>query len=77
MIGKHSQTESKTQSDRIRQHRRLYAACFLIFLITTLIERVLPGKWRFRQTEFAHRKSIIEEAKEQASRFMPFLYMNY
>lgn len=62
---------------KARQYRRLYASCFLVFLIITVIERILPQQLRFRQVSSTTRKSIIEETKEQTGSFVPFLFMNF
>lgn len=74
MIGKTSHEVLNARDVKVRQYRRLYVSCFIVFFIVTAIDRLLPRQWRFRHS--ASRKSIVEEAKEQSGNFVPYLFMN-
>ena len=66
-----------SRNDKARQYQRLYMACFIIFLVIIALDRILPRQWRFRQRVGPTRKSVIEDAREQAGEFMPYLFMNF
>ena len=80
MIDKAGHAETRLRDVKARQYQRLYFSCFIVFLVVTAIDRILPGQWRFRHAESdaatADRKSIVEEAREQAGVFVPYLFMN-
>jgi len=80
MIDKAGHAETRLRDEKARQYKRLYFSCFIVFLVVTAIDRILPGQWRFRHAETdaaaAERKSIVEEAREQAGVFVPYLFMN-
>ena len=75
MIDKDHQIAGHARNVKARQYRRLYNACFVVFLVIVMFERLLPAQWRFRKT--MQQKSLVEEAKEQAGMFVPYLFMNY
>ncbi len=77
MIDKRSQALCSVRDGKTRQYKRLYYCCFIVFLVANLIDRILPRQWRFRDSESAHRMSVVEEAKEQASMFVPYLFMKF
>lgn len=74
MIEKTSHAVPSMRDEKVRQYRRLYVSCFIVFLIVTAIDRLLPRQWRFRHS--AESKSIVEEAREQSGDFVPYLFMN-
>jgi hypothetical protein len=76
MINHDDNAVCKTRNQKARQYRRLYVACFIIFLVMATVERLLPKAWRY-QAAVEKDSSIIEQAKEQAGTFVPYLFMNY
>jgi len=66
-----------TDRNDAMQYRCVYVTFFSIFLILTLIGRVIPQQWRVVQGEQVARKSIIQESREQAGTFVPFVFMNH
>jgi|GEM_PF-4061599 len=77
MINRDNHTVCNARNHKARQYRRLYLSCLMVFFVITLFERLLPQQWRFRRVEAAKGKSIVEDAKEQAGTFVPYLFMNY
>lgn len=76
MINHDNYAVCKTRHEKARQYRRLYMACFIIFLVIATVERVLPKQWRSK-TAVDNGSSIMEQAREQAGTFVPYLFMNY
>lgn len=76
MINHDNYAVCKTRNQKARQYRRLYVACFIVFFVIATIERILPKAWRY-QSAVAKGSSIMEQAKEQAGTFVPYLFMNY
>ena len=77
MIDKANHAAGSARDEKARQYRRLYISCFLVFLVITLIDRALPAQWQYRQADMIERKSIVEEARERAGMFVPYLFMNF
>ncbi len=76
MIGTYSDAIANSKNEKGRQYRRFYVCCFAIFLVITLVERLLPQRWRYRQNGYVKGKSIINEVREQTNTFVPILLMN-
>jgi len=58
-----------------RQFRHIFVVSVFLFLIVGVIARLLPRSlrpWGSRSTEG---KSVVEEAKAAANRFIPFAFM--
>lgn len=66
-----------THDEVLKQYKRLYLACFIVFLITTLVGRVFLQKVRLQHTGAASNTSIIDEAKAMASTFVPSLFEGF
>ncbi|MCY4358599.1 MAG: hypothetical protein OXD01_13885 [Gammaproteobacteria bacterium] len=77
LIDKDSHMACSLRNDKARQYRRLYIACFIIFLVITALDRMLPAQWRFRSANTTAGRSVIEDAREQAGMFVPYLFMNF
>jgi hypothetical protein len=63
----------KKRSLRARQYKRLYVACLTVFVVVATVERLLPVQWRSRA---AKGSQIMDQAREQAGTFVPYLFMN-
>lgn len=73
----HSSASHPSGNSDAGQYRRVYITCFIIFLFITLLGRMLPQQWRVWQTEPGVRKSILQETREQAGTFVPYVFMNH
>jgi len=58
-----------------RQNRWIYALCFCVFLLATLIRRLLPHTWFKATPSGGQQLSILEEARTAAATVLPFIFM--
>jgi hypothetical protein len=49
------------------EFRLIFAAAFVVFLLTSALERAFPTRWTSQNADTGARKSVIERAKESAS----------
>ena len=61
--------------DEVREFRRLYAVCFIIFLIAASVARILAWRWRPWPPGPGGYLSVVGEAKRAAHTFLPFAFM--
>jgi hypothetical protein len=61
------------RSDRI-EYRLIFVAAFLVFFVTAVFERALPGHWMSR-TGDAPRKSVFEQSREAAKISAAYAFM--
>lgn len=61
------------RSDRLA-YRLIFVAAFLVFFVTAVFERVLPGHWLSRAGE-APRKSVFEQSREAAKISAAYAFM--
>ncbi|MCB1669683.1 MAG: hypothetical protein R3F41_08605 [Gammaproteobacteria bacterium] len=77
MIDKNDKSVFTAHNERTRKYRRFYIPCFFVFLIATVINRLVPWHWHFGHSSSAGRKTILQEAREQAGTFVPYMFINY
>jgi hypothetical protein len=65
-----------SQNHKARQYHWLFSSCFVVFLFSSLVTRLMPWRWGANHGS-SSRHSIIREAKEQAGMFVGFLFANY
>lgn len=63
-------------SDEEKQYRRIYLACFPLFLVVAIITRLLPPAWRPFPRAPGRRRSILAEAREAAHSTIPHAFMH-
>ena len=59
--------------DRL-EYRVIFAAAFLVFFITSAVERALPVRWASRTSEMP-KKSLIQQAREAAGISATYAFM--
>lgn len=67
--------DKREHHKRSLEFRLIFAAAFLLFLLTAAIERALPSRWASAAGEQAARKSIVGQAKESASIAAGYAFM--
>jgi hypothetical protein len=70
-----SAAPSKTKREEALEFRLIFLASFAIFLVASLVTRVLPGGWRPYLPGTEGHLSIIGEARAAAHTFAPFAFM--
>jgi light-harvesting complex 1 beta chain len=58
-----------------RQFHRIFMASFVVFLVVASIARLLPRGLRPWSSAGQARRSVIDEARAAANRFLPFAFM--
>jgi len=58
-----------------RQFRRIFVVSVFLFLVVAVLARLLPSSLRPWVSAPNERKSVVEEAKAAANRFIPFAFM--
>lgn len=58
-----------------RQFRRIFAVSVAVFVVVGAFARLLPRNWRPFGSAAGERRSLFEEAKAVANRFIPFAFM--
>lgn len=76
MINKNKVDAGNSENNRARQYRWLFSSCFVVFLCSSLVARLMPWRWSASHGE-GSRHSIIREAKEQAGMFVGFMFASY
>ncbi|MGQ0592486.1 MAG: light-harvesting antenna LH1, beta subunit [Gammaproteobacteria bacterium] len=61
--------------DEVREFRRLYAVCFIIFLMVASVARILAWRWQPWPPGPGGYLSVVDEAKRAAHTFLPFAFM--
>jgi len=57
------------------EFRLIYCASFIVFLIGTLVARLMPWHWLIIRSGSPRRGTIISEATAATNRFVPFAFM--
>lgn len=74
----HASDGASRRRDRYKgtlEFRLIFAAAFVVFLLTSALERALPMRWSAGSELQAPRKSIIGQAKESASIAAGYAFM--
>lgn len=59
-----------------RQFRRIFVVSLVVFLMVSVIARLMPRRLRPWSSPPGSRRSIWEEAKAATNRFIPFAFMD-
>lgn len=73
LAGETIATRMQRKQTEQREFQLVLALIFSVFLMISLVSRVLPRSWR--PLDRGHNRSVIGEAKAAAHEMAPFLFM--
>ena len=71
----HKTGDAITRRSERTESRLLYVVLFAVFLLPAVVDRFIPGSWRFLGSPDANHKSIIGNANAAAKTATSFAFM--
>jgi hypothetical protein len=75
VLNQTSESMAGFADQEMKQFNRIFIASFVVFLLVASIARLLPRSLRPWSSAQKERRSVVDEAKAAANRFLPFAFM--